>query len=266
MSGICILLRAARQSQGIRSLTAVASHPWYSSVALHLAAPACSRTLTTGSTPARSPVHIEDEPYCRQRQLITLGNRVPVIAPDTWIAPNAVVVGDVDLFDRTSVWYGCVLRGDLNSIRIGAFSNVQDKTVMHAARTSPTGLSAATTVGRYVTIGQSCVLRSATVEDEVLIGEKCVLMEGSLVENHCILAPGTVLPPGRLVPSGQLWAGNPAKFVRNLTKDEKAEIAGVAAAVFKTTDKHSSEFLPVGTAYIEAEKLKKSLAEQPSPQ
>ena len=87
-------------------------------------------------------------------------------------------------------------------------------------RTSPTGLSAATTVGRYVTIGQGCVLRSATVEDEVLIGAKCVLMEGSLVENHSILAPGSVLPPGRLVPSGQLWAGNPAKFVRNLTKDE----------------------------------------------
>lgn len=89
-----------------------------------------------------------------------------------------------------------------------------------AYRTSPTGLSAATTVGRYVTIGQGCVLRSATVEDEVLIGEKCVLMEGSLVENHCVLAPGTVLPPGRLVPSGQLWAGNPAKYVRDLTKDE----------------------------------------------
>lgn len=87
-------------------------------------------------------------------------------------------------------------------------------------RTSPTGLSAATTVGRYVTIGQGCVLRSATIEDEVLIGEKCVLMEGSLVENHSILAPGSVLPPGRLVPSGQLWAGNPAKFVRELTKDE----------------------------------------------
>lgn len=91
---------------------------------------------------------------------------------------------------------------------------------MCANRTSPTGLSAATTVGRYVTIGQGCVLRSATVEDEVLIGEKCVLMEGSLVENHSVLAPGTVLPPGRLVPSGQLWAGNPAKYVRDLTKDE----------------------------------------------
>lgn len=225
---------------------------------------AWSRVISTGSKAAFLPVHIEDEPYCRQRQLITLGNRVPVVAPDTWIAPNAVVIGDVDLYDRTSIWYGCVLRGDLNSIRVGAFSNVQDKTVMHAARTSPTGLSAATTVGRYVTIGQGCVLRSATVEDEVLIGEKCVLMEGSLVENHSILAPGTVLPPGRLVPSGQLWAGNPAKFVRDLTKDEKAEIAGVASAVFKTTDMHSSEFLPVGTAYIEAEKLKKSLAQQPT--
>lgn len=109
------------------------------------------------------------------------------------------------------------------SIPHTAFLQHPDCLSLHR-RTSPTGLSAATTVGRYVTIGQSCVLRSATVEDEVLIGEKCVLMEGSLVENHCILAPGTVLPPGRLVPSGQLWAGNPAKFVRNLTKDEVGQV------------------------------------------
>ncbi|KAL3132030.1 hypothetical protein ABBQ32_008649 [Trebouxia sp. C0010 RCD-2024] len=265
MSGLYCLLRAARQSQASKSL---ATHTWCalpSSLQAQVPATVASRRLlTSGSLPLCSPVHIEDEPFCRQRQLITLGNRVPVIAPDTWIAPNAVLVGDVDLFDKTSIWYGCVLRGDLNSIRIGAFSNVQDKTVMHAARTSPTGLSAATTVGRYVTIGQGCVLRSATVEDEVLIGEKCVLMEGSLVENHCVLAPGTVLPPGRLVPSGQLWAGNPAKYVRDLTKDEKAEIANIASAVFKTTDMHSSEFLPVGTAYIEAEKLRKSLIQQPA--
>lgn len=266
MLSLSLLLRAARQSQASIPLKALATCvPQSSAKTQQFLTPDGLRLISSGSQAAHSPIHIEDEPYCRQRQLITLGNRVPVIAPDTWIAPNAVVVGDVDLFDKTSIWYGCVLRGDLNSIRIGAFSNVQDKTVMHAARTSPTGLSAATTIGRYVTIGQSCVLRSATVEDEVLIGEKCVLMEGSLVENHCILAPGTVLPPGRLVPSGQLWAGNPAKFVRNLTKDEKAEIAGVASAVFKTTDKHSSEFLPVGTAYIQAEKLKKSLeAQQPS--
>lgn len=87
-------------------------------------------------------------------------------------------------------------------------------------RTSPTGLSAATSIGRYVTVGQGCMLRSTTIEHESVIGDKCVLMEGSLVESHCVLAPGTVVTPGRLIPYGQLWAGNPARFVRDLTSDE----------------------------------------------
>ena len=71
-----------------------------------------------------------------------------------------------------------------------------------------------------MTIGQGCLLRSATVESECLIGDRSVLLEGSLVESHAVLAPGSVLPPGRLVPGGQLWAGNPARYVRDLTKDE----------------------------------------------
>ena len=83
-----------------------------------------------------------------------------------------------------------------------------------------TGLPAATVIGRYVTIGQGCLLRSTTVEDECIIGDKSILLEGSLVEHNSILAPGTVLPPGRLIPSGQLWGGNPARFVRDLSKDE----------------------------------------------
>ena len=91
---------------------------------------------------------------------------------------------------------------------------------MLRCRTSPTGLSAATVIGKYVTIGQGCLLRSATVEDKVVIGDRSILMEGSLVESNSVLAPGTVLPPGRLIPSGQLWAGNPARYVRDLSKDE----------------------------------------------
>ena len=83
-----------------------------------------------------------------------------------------------------------------------------------------TGLPAATVIGRYVTIGQGCLLRSTTVQDECIIGDKSILLEGSLVEHNSILAPGTVLPPGRLIPSGQLWGGNPARFVRDLSKDE----------------------------------------------
>ncbi|KAK9820146.1 hypothetical protein WJX72_006656 [[Myrmecia] bisecta] len=179
----------------------------------------------------------------------------------TWVAPNAVVIGDVDLYDKTSVWYGCVLRGDLNTIRVGSFSNVQDRTIIHAARSTPTGLTAATSIGQSVTIGQSCMLRSTTVENEVIIGDRCILMEGSLVEHHSVLAPGTVLPPGRLVPSGQLWAGNPARYVRDLTKDEKAEIATVANNMFRVASDHSSEFLPSNFAYVEAENIKTALAE-----
>ena len=127
------------------------------------------RRFAAGSQQAQSPVHLEDEPFCRQRQVVVLGNRVPVLSPDVWVAPNAIIVGDVDLFDRVrppspsyltlhvalsllgvlrnqccawrcllamqvSIWYGCVLRGDLNNIKVGAFSNIQDRTMIHAAR------------------------------------------------------------------------------------------------------------------------------------
>ncbi|PSC72532.1 Gamma carbonic anhydrase-like mitochondrial [Micractinium conductrix] len=210
----------------------------------------------TSTAAARVPVHPEEELYNRQRQFIALGNRVPTAAPDTWVAPNAVIVGDVDLYDRTSIWYGCVLRGDLNHVKVGAFSNVQDRTVITAARSSPTGLPAATVIGRNVTIGQSCLLRSTTIEDEAVVGDKCVLLEGSLVEKNSVLAPGSVLPPGRRIPSGQLWAGSPAKYVRDLSKDEKAEIVPLATSFFRLVDAHSSEFLPHSSAWREAEILR----------
>eukprot|EP00884_Botryococcus_braunii_P000001 jgi/Botrbrau1/10000/Bobra.0012s0089.1 len=208
-----------------------------------------------------SPTHIQDEPYCRQRQLLVLGNRVPALSQDVWLAPNAVIVGDVDLYDRVSVWYGCVLRGDLNNITVNSFSNIQDRSILHAARTSPTGLKAATTIGSYVTVGRGSLLRSTTVEDEVLLGDRCILLEGSYVETHSILTPGTVVPPGRLIPSGQLWGGVPARYIRDLTKDEIAEIGLVAQGVFKLADMHKEEFIPESFQYVDAERVKKALAE-----
>lgn len=181
------------------------------------------------------------------------------ISPDTWVAPSAVVVGDVDLFEQVSVWNNCVLRGDLNTIRVGAFSTVQDRTVIHAARSSPTGLPASTVVGRSVTIGKACLLRSVTVEDECIVGDKCILLEGSMMETRSILGAGSVLPPGRRVPSGQLWAGNPARYVRDLSKDEKAAIAGVAASVAPSAEAAASEFPPASPAYREAEALRAAM-------
>ncbi|CAH9054767.1 unnamed protein product, partial [Cuscuta epithymum] len=125
--------------------------------------------------------------YRGQRKLIPLGQWAPKIAVDAYVAPNAVLAGQVTVWDGASVWNGAVLRGDLNKITIGFCSNVQERCVVHAAWSSPTGLPADTSIERYVTIGACSLLRSCTIEPECIIGQHSILMEGSLVETHSIL-------------------------------------------------------------------------------
>jgi len=219
---------------------------------------ASARVISTSA--AAASLHIADMPYCMQRQMITLGERTPSKAPDTWIAPDAVIIGDVDLYDRVSVWSGAVLRGDLNNIRVFAWSCIGDRTVIHAARSSPTGLPASTQIGRHVVIGQGCLLRSCQIQHEAVIGDRCILLEGSIVETQSVLAPGSLLPPGRLVPHGQLWAGNPARYVRDLTGDEKEGIVDLAESMFPLADARVDEVLPTSEAFREAEQLRERLA------
>ncbi|KAK6123742.1 hypothetical protein DH2020_042514 [Rehmannia glutinosa] len=197
--------------------------------------------------------------YRGQRRLIPLGQWAPKIAVDAYVAPNVVLAGQVVVYDGASVWNGAVLRGDLNKISVGFCSNVQERCVIHAAWSSPTGLPAETSIERYVTIGACSLLRSCTIEPECIIGQNSILMEGSLVETHAILEAGSVVPPGRRIPSGELWAGNPAKFVRTLTHEETLEIPKLAVAINDLSQSYFSEFLPYSTVYLEVEKMKKSL-------
>ncbi|KAJ6688387.1 DYNACTIN SUBUNIT P25 [Salix koriyanagi] len=108
-------------------------------------------------------------------------------------------------------------------------------------------------------LGAYSLLRSCTIEPECIIGQHSILMEGSLVETHSILEAGSVLPPGRRIPTGELWAGNPARFVRTLTHEEILEIPKLAVAINDLSKTHFSEFLPYSTVYLEVEKLKKKL-------
>lgn len=124
---------------------------------------------------------------------------------------------------------------------------------------SISGLPAETSIERFVTIGAYSLLRSCTIEPECIIGQHSILMEGSLVETHSILEAGSVVPPGRRIPSGELWAGNPARFVRTLTHEETLEIPKLAVAINDLSEEHFSEFLPYSTVYLEVEKFKKSL-------
>ncbi|XP_077210018.1 gamma carbonic anhydrase-like 2, mitochondrial [Tasmannia lanceolata] len=185
-----------------------------------------------------------------QRKIIPLGQWLPKIAVDAYVAPNAVLAGQVTVYDGASVWNGSVLRGDLNKITIGFCSSVQERCVVHAAWSSPTGLPADTSIERFVTIGAHSLLRSCTIEPECIIGQHSLLMEGSLVETHSILEAGSVLPPGRRIPTGELWAGNPARFVRSLTHEEILEIPKLAVAINDLSGSHFSEFLPYSTVYL----------------
>lgn len=121
------------------------------------------------------------------------------------------------------------------------------------------GLPAETSIDRYVTIGAYSLLRSCEIEPECIIGQRSILMEGSLVETHSILEAGSVLPPARRIPTGQLWAGNPARFVRVLTHEERLEIPKLAVAINDLSKNYFSEYLPYSTVYLEVEKMKKSL-------
>jgi len=150
-----------------------------------------------------------------------LGDRQPTLPPDGeyWIAPNAVVAGNVILKKNASVWFGAVLRGDNEPITIGENSNVQDNSVLHVTPEFPC------IVGANVTIGHRAVVHACTVMDNVRIGIGAVVLTGAVVEEWAQVGAGAVVPPGKVVPAGWLVMGVPAKPVRKMSQDELDDIA-----------------------------------------
>ncbi len=165
--------------------------------------------------------------------IIPYRNTYPRIAPDAFIAETAVIIGDVEIGPRASIWFGCVLRGDTNSIRIGAGTNIQDGTIIHG-NDMPEGMDPATpgyrtTIGANITVGHMAMLHACTLEDGCFIGMRSAIIDGAVVESRAMVAAGAMVTPFKRVRSGELWAGSPAKLMRALTEEE---IAGFA---------HSSE-------------------------
>jgi len=177
------------------------------------------------------------------------------IANTSFIAPSATVAGNVELWDNSSIWYGCIVKADVNLIRIGVFTNIQDNTVISEAKEPLSDLhDGSTIIGHHVTIGHGCHLTACTIEDECLVGMGSILQEGSYMEKFSMLGAGSVLPKGARVQTGELWVGNPAKFFRYLTDEEVHSFRKQARAYYETAHTHDDQFLPHGTLYIEAEK------------
>ena len=173
------------------------------------------------------------------------------------------MIGDVTAWDKSSIWYKAVVRADSShSITIGFSSSVGEGSVVGTLPESvtelETGLPPDTYIGHYVTIGAGCVVKSARIDDLVEIGDKCTILPGALVEHHVVLEPGSVVLPYQRIPSGQKWGGNPAKFIAELTLDEKEHIQAAALKVHEQAKDHLVEFLPYGFTYVHLEELEKS--------
>lgn len=146
---------------------------------------------------------------------------MPTLGKDVFVHATATVIGDVVLGDGVSVWPGAVIRGDVNRIRIGARSNVQDGAILHVSRRSarhPEG--AALHIGEAVTIGHGVILHGCTVHDECLIGMGAVVMDHAVVEPRVLLGAGSLVPEGRVLQSGWLYVGRPALPIRRLNDEE----------------------------------------------
>lgn len=163
----------------------------------------------------------------------------PVIDARAFIAPGVPVIGDVHIGQDASVWYGSVVRGDVNHIRIGARSNVQDGTVIHVTRhTGPT------IIGENVTIGHGCVLHACILEDACFVGMRATVMDMAVVESGGWVAAGALVTPGKRVPKGELWAGSPARFFRKLTEEEQRFILESADNYVRLAGEHKRLLTP----------------------
>ena len=141
----------------------------------------------------------------------------PVLGERVYVDPAANVIGDVVLGDDVSIWPGAVLRGDVNAIRVGARSNIQDGSVVHVAHAGDYGEGFPCLIGADVTIGHAAVVHACTIEDGCLIGIHAVVLDGAVVKKHGFVGAGALVPPGKVVGERELWLGNPAKCVRVLS-------------------------------------------------
>jgi carbonic anhydrase/acetyltransferase-like protein (isoleucine patch superfamily) len=172
--------------------------------------------------------------------ILTLAGRTPRIAASAYVAPSADVIGSVDVGENSSVWFQCVLRGDIEPIRVGANSNIQDGTVIHTMTGAPV------TVGDWVTVGHRVVLHGCTVENHCLIGMGAVLLNKVRVGEGSIVAAGSLVAENTVIPPRCLYMGVPAKLHREVLEREKGFI-----------DLHAKHYLHYKDEYL-AEAAKKT--------
>jgi carbonic anhydrase/acetyltransferase-like protein (isoleucine patch superfamily) len=156
------------------------------------------------------------------KQLDTFLRKQPTLGKGVYIAQGAVVLGDVTLGDYSSVWCNAVLRDDINRIVVGHHTNVQDNAVLHLADDLPCLL------GNYVTVGHAAIVHACIIGDQVLVGMRAAILDGAVIGEQSLIGAGALVTPGTRIPAGSLVLGTPAKVVRELTPQERADLKTLA--------------------------------------
>jgi carbonic anhydrase/acetyltransferase-like protein (isoleucine patch superfamily) len=157
-----------------------------------------------------------DLPYGGFGPIFSLNGVTPTIAADAFIAPTAAVIGDVVVGSETGIWFHCLVRGDLNSIRIGARTNIQDATVIHIDSGD-----FSTFIGDDVTVGHNAVIHACTLKNRAFVGISATVLDGAVIEEGGMLAAGGLLTPGKVIGPNELWTGSPAKLRRVMDDEER---------------------------------------------
>ena len=156
--------------------------------------------------------------------LYELDGVAPTIAPDAWVAPDATVIGNVTLGPRSTIWFKCLVRGDTNRIRIGAGTNIQDCSILHV---NP-GEEWVCEIGDDVTVGHACIIHACKLLDGAFVGMGATVLDGAVIEGGGMLAAGALLAPGKRIPAGEMWAGSPARKMRDITPKDRAVFDRIA--------------------------------------
>lgn len=160
----------------------------------------------------------------------------PKIQENCFIAENATLIGNIEIDEKSSVWYGTVIRGDVAPIRIGKETNIQDNSILHTDE----GLTM--TIGDHVTIGHGCIIHGASILGHSIIGMGSILLNGCEIGKNSMVGAGSLVTEGKEIPEGELWMGRPAKFVRKLTKEEIIKLENSAKHYFDYAMAHKGDY------------------------
>jgi len=147
--------------------------------------------------------------------LLPYRGTMPTIHPSAFVAQTATIIGDTHIGEDSGIWYGCVIRGDVNEIRIGKRTNIQDLSMIHCAE-----LGQGTYLGDDITVGHSAVLHACNIEDNAFIGIQACVMDDCIVEKGAMVAAGALVTPGKIVKAGEVWAGSPARKLRDINEKD----------------------------------------------